>query len=378
MGFLAIVGSVLIGEYSSPKNRGGLLATITLFIIIGILIVHSLGNLLQWRTLSVLFAGISILDLMIILYSPESPSFLATRGKYDECRKAFHWLRGRGEEEELERLIKMDIVRKENAPVDTNRSILSAPKKLYTYIKTTLSKKEVYKPIFIELNMCALNQWSGAIMFNVYTRDIVSTVVGDSISFALVVITLDVQRLISSIISIITVKNIRRRLVFSVMTSVNIFGFLSIALYVYLKTHNLLSFDHPFIGIILLHIHLFSQSAGTMTFSNIIPGEIFPLEHRGLCGIFAVVYFSINETINIKTVPYLFSSLGLHGAYLLYASLVFIFFIGPWMILPETKDRMLMDIEEEFRGKKMLGEVKLVEHASENDKRLDVTETLKV
>lgn len=366
MGFLAILGSVLIGEYCSPNQRGALLATITLFVIIGISVVHFLGTCLSWPVVAAVFSGIALLDFLIILFSPESPTFLAAQGRYDECRRAFHWLRGHGEDEELEKLIKTSMARKDNSIV--KGSILNQISDTIKGLKAAFLKKEVYKPIIISMHLYAMNQWAGGIIFDVYTKDIIDITVGKDVSYGLVVVSIDIQRLISCLIGIITIKKMRRRFTLATTMSINIMSHICLASYVYMKTNDMLKFDHPVIGILLLHVYTFSQCAGAMTLANILPGEIFPGEHRGLCGMFGILFFSINETINIKSVAYLFSTIGFHGALMIYGTIVTYSVAVALYMLPETKDRTLLDIEEEFRGEPLITEANLVEKHAECEK----------
>ncbi|XP_072946139.1 facilitated trehalose transporter Tret1-like [Epargyreus clarus] len=105
-GMIAIFASVTVGEYTSPKYRGAFLATISCSYSIGMLLVHGLGTVLSWQNVARVFGAITFLDCVIILYSPETPSFLVAKGRFDECRKVFHWLRYKDEEAEVEKLIK--------------------------------------------------------------------------------------------------------------------------------------------------------------------------------------------------------------------------------------------------------------------------------
>ncbi|XP_063830946.1 facilitated trehalose transporter Tret1-like [Ostrinia nubilalis] len=354
MGLLANMGNVLIGECCSPKNRGALLTTISLAIMFGVFLVHLLGTIVSWQRVALIAAFIAFVDLIIIILSPESPSFYAIKGKYDECRKAFHWLRGLSEEEELEKLIKMNMARTSNEANNANESISNKLKRNLDYLKDTLGKREVYIPVIIMMHMYGIAQWSGAVTFDTYAKDILDVVLGKDINFPAIIVSLDIQRLVSNALIILAIKKMRRKLVLSVTISANVISYVSIALYVYLKTYVLMGFDHLFIGLTLVHIHMFTVVVGAVPLPNIIAGEIFPLEHRGLCGLIGILFFSINETINIKSARYLFASIGVEGAYLLYAVLVAYCLTVAWILLPETKDRVLIDIEEEFRGEPLI------------------------
>ncbi|XP_052753042.1 facilitated trehalose transporter Tret1-2 homolog [Galleria mellonella] len=352
MGMSATLGPVLIGEYTSPNNRGAFLTSISLTIAIGVLTVHSLGSYLPWQTAALVCAFIVFIDLLIVIYSPESPSWLSDQGRYEDCRKVFRWLRGDGEEEELKEMIEASVILRESKDeANLSESFLKKMKAGVAYFNNTVLKKEFYKPIFIMMHVYTLGQWAGANILAAYTTDIFQNVVGDGTNIPLMIITLDIQRIISNSCAVYVIKKIKRRTMLFITVGINLFAFLSIAGYTYCKAQHLLPFDHPAIGILLIHIHMFSIATGTVPLPFIIAGELFPLEYRSLAGGISVLFLSSNLFITVKTVPILFKSVGIYGAYLLYFAVVGYCLVIAGLFLPETKDRTLQDIENEFRGR---------------------------
>ncbi|CAH2061107.1 unnamed protein product, partial [Iphiclides podalirius] len=354
MGMSASLGPVLIGEYTSPNNRGAFLTTISLTIATGVLIVHTLGSYLIWQKAAIVCACIAFADLLIVIYSPESPSWLADQGRYEDSEKVFRWLRGDGEEEELQRMIETSmVIRESKQDANISQSFSKRLRGQMAYISATIKKKEFYKPIFIMIHIYTLGQWAGANILASYTLDIFSHVIGNDANISLLVITLDAQRIISNSAAVYVIKKIKRRTMLFITVGINLFAFVATAAYTYAKGQGMLPYDHPFIGILLIHIHMFSIATGTVPLPFIIAGEVFPLEYRSLAGGFSVLFLSSNLFITVKTVPYLFKTLGIHGAYLIYAVVVGYCLVVAWWFLPETKDRTLQEIEDEFRGRPM-------------------------
>lgn len=314
--------------------------------------MHSLGSYYSWQITALVIAFVVFGDLIIVIFSPESPSWLADQGRYDECRKVFRWLRGDGEDEELERMIEgSKIVREAKTVADISESFSKNLKSNIAYMSTTIRKREFYKPIFIMIHIYTLGQWAGANILAAYTRDIFSNVIGSEANISLMIITLDIQRIISNTLAVYIIKKIKRRTMLFATVGINLFAFLATAAYTYCRVHNMLSFDHPGIGIALIHLHMFSIATGTVPLPFIIAGELFPLEYRSLAGGLSVLFLSSNLFITVKTVPVLFKTVGIHGAYILYAAVVGYCLVIAWWFLPETKDRTLQEIEEEFRGR---------------------------
>lgn len=352
MGISSSLGPVLIGEYTSPRNRGAFLTMISLCIGIGVLAVHTMGSYLTWQTTALVFAFVAFIDLIIVIYSPESPSFLADQGRYEESKRIFRWLRGDNEEEELQRMIESAIiVREAKLEVNINETIAKKIRNGVSYFGAVIKKKEFYKPIYIMIHIYTISQWAGPTVLAAYTVDVIHHVVGPDANVALLIISIDTQRIISNICAVFVIKKVRRRTVLFVTVGINIFALLATAAYTYAKTHGMLPFDHPLIGVTLIHIHMFSIATGIVPMPFIIAGELFPLEYRSLAGGISVLFLSTNLFITTKTVFFLFNTVGIHGAYCIYAGIVSYCLFIAWKCLPETKDRTLQDIEDEFRGR---------------------------
>lgn len=354
MGMSATVSPMSIGEYTSPRNRGAFLTTISLAIAAGVLTVHTLGSFLSWQRTALVCAVIAFVDFLIVYHSPETPSWLADKGRYEDCRKVFRWLRGTAEEDELERLIEANVLIKcSQKHEDQNVTVTKKIRKLFQYINVSMRKKEFYKPQIIMIHLFLLNQWSGANVLAAYMTDIVHEVVGYSINLPLLMISMGVQRIISNTSAIVVIRRVKRRNMLLVTVSINVVAFLLTAAYVAARRHGLLPGDHPIIGVLLLHLHMFSIATGTVPLPNVIAGEIFPLEFRSIGGAITVLSLSINLFTTVKTAPFFLSNLGLPGAYCMYAGIVAYCLVVVWFMMPETKDRTLQDIEDEFRGRKL-------------------------
>ncbi|XP_068624633.1 facilitated trehalose transporter Tret1-like [Battus philenor] len=348
IGMGTTLGPILIAEYTSPKKRGAFLTLISLMMSIGVLVAHTLGAYIHWQTTAVICVFITLANFVIVLLSPESPSWLADKGKIDESVKVFRWLRGNDEEDELKGIIEASSDRDENIQVKPSVSAMKMFKEKWEYIKAMTKRKEFYKPIIIMIHIYILSQWAGVNILITYTVDLIDSLLGKEVDSALITISVDIQRCISNLLGVYVIKKTRRRTMLMVVGLLAIFAILMTAFYSYLKEENLLPFDHYMIGIILLHVHMMSVGLGTLTFSYIISGELFPMRFRSVAGGISVIFHSVGYVIITKTFPFLFKSIGLAGTYLLYAAITSYSLAISWWLLPETKDRTLREIEEEF------------------------------
>ncbi|XP_068624631.1 facilitated trehalose transporter Tret1-like [Battus philenor] len=348
LGLAGILVPVLIGEYSSPKYRGAFLTTMSLSISLGVLTIHSIGTFCSWQTAAAFCCGVALFNTFITLISPESPTYLASCGKYDECRESFHWLRFPEEEDELEKMILKYM----------SESQGKIKMKLITRIKNKINdffvmwkRKEFYKPVIIILHLHIINEWSFGTVIDAYTTTIYHSLVGAEVNISLMMISSDILRAVSGLCAVIVIGKCRRRPMLLLTISSNILSFAIMIVYSYMKTHYLLKYDHPLIGMFLIHFHVFTFSVGNLTLPNIFAGEIFAYEYRGISNMIGQMFFCMNYIVSAKTALHMLSSMGLHGMLTVYLSLVAYGLIVTWFLVPETKDKTLQEIEEEFRGK---------------------------
>ncbi|KAG6448270.1 hypothetical protein O3G_MSEX005417 [Manduca sexta] len=342
---------IAIGEYTSPKNRGPFSISMSFIMGLGTLLVHTVGSYSTWQITALVIACITFVNLLIVIYSPESPSWLANQGRYDDSRRVFRWLRGNEEDNELDKMLTASKLARESWENNRKLTFLKRVKSTISYMGKTLRKKEFNKPIFIMLHLFAICQWAGINVLAPYAGDIIKNVVGPDIYTPPIIVAMGIQRIISSLFAVYIIRKIKRRTMLFTMVGLNTAIVFITAAYSYAKSHKMLSFDHPAIGITLILAHMFTVATGSLPLPYTIAGEIFPLEYRSLSSGISSLFSSINIFFAIKTLPYMFNTIGVHGAYCVYFGIMVYCLTIAWFFLPETKDRTLQDIEDEFRGK---------------------------
>lgn len=340
---------IMIGEYTSSTRRGQFSMCMSVIMGLGTLAVHTVGSYYSWKITALVCSTITFFDLIIVILSPESPSWLAAQGRYDECRRVFRLLRTIDEEEELDKMLAKSK-ELEDAKIIRTGFVVKV-KGGFSYINKTITRKEFYKPIFIMVHLFAMGQWAGINVLAPFTVNVIEIIVGKDVNIPLITVAIDIQRIISSLFAVYIIKRIKRRTMLFSTLGLNAAVIFVTAAYVYFKSRGQLPFDHPMIGITLILIHMLSVATGSLPLPYTIAGEIFPLEYRSLSSGISAVFCSINIFVSIKTLPYLFKTIGMHGAYCLYGVILVYCLTIAWFFLPETKDRTLQDIENEFRGK---------------------------
>ncbi|XP_060807536.1 facilitated trehalose transporter Tret1-like [Amyelois transitella] len=352
MGMLGPLGSIIIAEMTDPRNRGAFLTCVSLSLTIGVLFSHALGTICSWQQCALICSFLTFTSLILIIYSPESPSWLISKGRYQEASDIFFWLRGQNDEQvdELESMVKAQKMIRKSSVAGQTLPLGARVKRGFKYFFTTCKKPGFYKPIIIMLFMYIMFQFAGINVISSYAMDIIRKVVGPEANSKVIMVALDIERLICNIMAVFLMKNFPRRTVLFSSGTVCILAYIGKGSYVYAKQYDLLPFDNQWIPICLIGIYMFSLTIGISSVPFAISGEIFPLEYRGLAGGLGILPLSLNFFIAVKFFPVLTNAIGLPFTYYLYAGVVTVCLVILYFMLPETKDRTLQQIEDSLCG----------------------------
>ncbi|KAM3959877.1 facilitated trehalose transporter Tret1-like [Aphomia sociella] len=351
IGLILTLGPVMIGECTSPKYRGVLLTSLSFVMSIAIFTIHVISSYLHWQMVAVICLIINFICVLICLFSPESPTFLADRGKYEDCKKVYRWLRGNEEEQELKYLLETSTaVRDLNSNSKENLTFKLVIRNKIEYLKDIFIKKEVNRPLIITLHFNSITYLCGLPIITSYPIHIIKHVVGIDQNISTVIMSIGITRLLSNFLFMYVVKKFKRKIMIYVTVGANIILLFVIAGFVYLKLNNVIAVGTTIAGLILLHLQIFSISMGALPIPFIISGEIFPSEYRSLTSAISRALSSILLFSVLKTFFVLLKITDIYGIYCIHGVICTYSLIVIALLLPETKDKTLFDIENEFKG----------------------------
>ncbi|XP_041984063.1 facilitated trehalose transporter Tret1-like [Aricia agestis] len=334
------LGAVVIAEYTSPKNRGMFLNLKTAAVCLGNLVVHMLGHFYHWRTVALIALVPCVVSLLIVLTWPESPSWLATKHKYEESEKSFYWLRGRNAKSASEI---RDLLSAQKDRID-NSINLSYSTKLKEFLKK-FTRKDFVKPFIIIVSGSLLLESCGRHVFPAFALQIAEEVTGSKGQSFYYILGIDIIITISATFSSYLVKIFKRRtLLFST-------GFAALLVlyivcgYLYLASINVISSTSTLVPILLFVLYFILSNLGCTPIPLALLGEIFPLAHRGAGSCIAGLLLALCLTISMKVTPYLLVNIKVYGTFALLGSVMGLSLFVLWLILPETKDKTLQEIE---------------------------------
>ncbi|KAJ8714842.1 hypothetical protein PYW08_004823 [Mythimna loreyi] len=266
--------SILAGEYSHPKRRGFFVIFKITATSIGELICHGLGFNLPWRQMAWLASIPAALAALGTIVWPESPSWLAYKGRFDECLRSFEWLRGK--DKEANREVKELITAQQNL-----RNMKRMKKSgLLTRNLKAMKSKEFLKPFTVVLMIIILTQVCGRHYLLAYVVQIMISFTGDKSNAYYYTIALDVMKILAILTSSYVVRIFKRRALLlhtGILASV-LLGLVCIFNLLVQKGVISVTWVTP----LLLILYNIVCYVGVIPVSKVLKGELFPIEYKGL------------------------------------------------------------------------------------------------
>lgn len=335
---------ILITEYTSPKYRGVFLTWKSATFFWGLWVANALGTFFHWKTIGLIGMASSGYGLLIVVFWPESPYWLAANGKFEECAKAYKWLNGNNEESErnLEKLITYQREQHKSGQLKGKDYL----RNLYQII----TGKPFYKPVVLSVLILSLYVFSGKLIISLYAVETISIITEKSAVYSGMLI-LDGTTVLSMYVGASLSKVLRRRTLLLTASSLGIGFLLTMSFYLFLIKSSVVS-ENKYVSVMILMGYSITISSGPMILTSTISGEMISLESRSLCVcLIAMIYKLLSGTL-VKVSPYIYKTLGVHGTFLFFgiSSSVFLFLI--YKFIPETKDKTLQEIAEYMQGVK--------------------------
>lgn len=345
IGLASNLSPMYIAEVAPAAVRGKFVSLNQLTIVIGILlaqlanwqiaepvtpgateseILASWNGQMAWRWMFWAETGPAGLFFLLMFFVPESPRWLAQKGKAEKVERILAKIGG------AEYAIKEYINIRETMPKDTKK---------VDYRQ--LLEPGMKKLLIIGIVIAAFQQWCGInVIFN-YAEEVFEAA-GYGVSDILfnIVVTGSVN-LIFTFVAIYTVDKLGRRALMLMGAGglTGIYALVGLAYYFHISGGILLF-------LVVLAIACYAMSLAPVTW--VVLAEIFPNRIRGAAMAVATMSLWIASFLLTYTFPLLNNELGASGTFWLYgiiscAGLVFIF-----RKLPETKGKTLEEIEHEL------------------------------
>lgn len=343
IGLASNLSPMYIAEAAPAQMRGKLVAINQLTIVIGILLAQVLDWLLVrglpvgatddfiahswygqsgWRWMFALTAAPSALFFFGMFLVPESPRWLAKKGRHEAARSILQKIGGEA--------YAAGALREIEATVDTEK----------------VNYGELFKPgmlsvLLLGIGLAVFQQWCGInVIFN-YAEEIFHAAGYDISSVLKNIAWTGSVNLAFTFVALGTVDRFGRR-------PLMLFGAASLAV-----IYTALGFCYhahvtgtPMLVLVLAAIACYAMSLAPVVW--VVISEIFPNRIRGAAMAVAVAFLWLACFLLVFSFPWLNTQLGAAGTFWLYAAICLAGFIFILLKLPETKGKTLEQIERDL------------------------------
>jgi sugar porter (SP) family MFS transporter len=345
IGLASGISPVYIAEISPAHLRGRLVSLNQLAIVTGILLAQLVNWMIArpvppgasahdilfswngqwgWRWMFAVTAVPSLLFLLTTLVVPESPRWLATRGRSQQAFRVLERLGGASYAQGV--LKEFSTVSSEAPAVPLTKTLTGG----------------VRRVLLLGVVLAVLQQWCGInVIFN-YAQEIFAQA-GYQVSDILFnIVVTGAVNLVFTFVALFTIDRYGRRFLLLLGVSGLLIIYAVLGLFYALHLHG-----KPMLVLVLMAIACYAMSLAPVTW--VVISEIFPNRMRGFLTSIAITALWIACFILTYTFPLLNASLGAAGTFWCYAAVCLAGLTFLYFRLPETKGQSLEEIESKLQ-----------------------------
>ncbi|CAG9838236.1 unnamed protein product [Diabrotica balteata] len=332
---VAVILQVYIAEVCEDHNRGKFMYLKSIFYPLGNLYAYAIGPHFNFRDFN-LWCGLPIVPFLIFFcLAPETPVYYLSKNKGEDCRKSLMRLRGNKTYKEIEKdYIKIDETLK------MTKSITSAT--LLSLFKTKESLVAVKLTVFLS----ALGYVSGATSISTFLGPLL-TQAGTSYSEGTMTVVVGITQVLSLFLTSFVVERTGRRGLLLISNLGCCLCILIFGLFYYLKSENfgiVTQVQWLPVACIIVYFLIYAIGLGPLPITIIT--ELFPSDLASAALSFAITVMSVVIFIITFLYPIIVENAGVHWCMWIYGISGI---LGGWIaykIIPETKGKSIIDIQE--------------------------------
>lgn len=345
-GIVYVVCPMYIGEIADKEIRGSLGSFIKLMVTFGELYAHAVGPFVSYEILSYACILISIAFFSSFVWMPESPYHLLMRNQQKKAMNSLKRLKPKSTREELEE--DMDQMQK------TVIRDLSDKVHIWDLFDTRGNRRAVLVSFGLQLIL----QFSGIAAIESYTQEILHEA-DSGLSAGIAVIILSVLQLLAGLAAAALVDKVGRRPLLLITTFLSGVSLTITGGFYFCKFHlNLDTTGHGWILHASIIFYELIIALGLNPLPYMMLGELFPTNVKGTAVSLVNLWASLLAFIVSKLYQVISDALGVYSAFGWFAisSFIGVFFI--LFLVPETKGKSLLEIQEELNCNKKKMEAK--------------------
>ncbi|XKL61691.1 hypothetical protein PGB90_001524 [Kerria lacca] len=347
-----------VGEISNVKLRGRLFSIGKLGYGFGSFLIFLLNSFLSWRKLALVTMVLPLFTMFYILCLPESPIWLLSKGRVNQCRKSLRWLNGWTTDVAIEQ----EFTELQNYVNESNKFGVLPTNKVQSKItrKNAFQQfnenylKLFFQPEFIQPYKIVMVIFVSSYFLSLrpakfYFINILKTLEVPATDQTKIMSVSSLCQMVGSITLAFTIRKFGKRWLILWTFTITGLGLFLFGVYSYAHFH------YKFSAIWILYIacglnyYFAGYTLGGMPW--FITAEIFPQKIRGVAG--GITGTSAHIIVSILTQSYLFIEklITVKNVFFTYAIISFLCIVYIYKNLPETENKSLQEIEEYFKNK---------------------------
>jgi MFS transporter, SP family, galactose:H+ symporter len=328
IGAAASVVPVYISEIAPSQLRGTLVTFNQLAITLGIAVSYWVDLAfahagLEWRPMFATAAIPGIALFVGMLICPETPRWLASKGRWDEAREVIEHIKGEQLEQEL---------------ADIRHSLSEARQQMGIH---ELFTPRLRAALMVGVGLAVFQQFVGINTVIYYAPTIFQQAGFASASSAILATSVvGVVNVLATIVAILLVDRLGRRILLLGGSMLMVLALVMLGFIFALHTNNIGSLT---LIALIIYILAFALSFGPVFW--LMSAEIFPTRVRAAgASISSFANWAANFLVSITFLS-LIGALGAPATFWLFAFFGVLAFLFSWKFVPETKERSLEQIE---------------------------------
>ena len=343
-----------IGPYVGELCQPGLRKVTSIFGYafnsVGFAVFYILGIYFHWRKIIFVFLWWPLLCGILIIFCPESPPWLVSKGKLDESIRCLTRLRKDTlvVNEEYERIVT-------NAEKQAKQRNLLKEKSVCIARCSTVRQKTFLKPFSLLVVMMTIGlDFTGDPAISYYLVPVLSKLnipISANITAAIV----GSWKVFIAIVCTISASKIPRRRLYTTGCVVSGMGCFLFATINHLETRNNVyqQFEETYLftkWLPIIPILLINTGAGIVVPVTVtLLGELLPSNVRSFGSGILIAISYISLFVAVKATPFIQQIIGLDGVYFIFFGCNIFVLVVVYINLPETFGLTLEDIEEHYR-----------------------------
>ncbi|KAG5879463.1 hypothetical protein JTB14_025129 [Gonioctena quinquepunctata] len=330
-----VAAPMYIAEIAESKIRGFLSSVVYLMMLVGFVIVYSIGPYLPFFSTPVFATLVLIIQISIFSFMPESPYYLLFQNKQELARKSLKFFRpNRNIGEELEEINCAIERQKEESGRIRDIFLVKSNRRAIVIMTVLNSGQHLLAISVILMNMHMILDSAGSIYMDSSKAAILFSVI--MLSFATV--------------ASLNVDKYGRKTLLFISTVSSSFCLLTLAIYFHLKYENVDVTAFSWIPIATVMIYAATFKIGLGIVPSVITAEIFSARVKAWGMTISDAVYVLASIVSIQIYTLLEPSYGIHFPFYLFTGAGFSVALFVLLYVPETKGKTLDEIQLLLKG----------------------------